>query len=472
MSPVTNPGGQPVAVSQRLGSGSVWNVSGGGQRRGSRFRYENFVLDADTGTVTLTYSLDGRFFNERVNLSPGPHLTRPDVRAAVRLIFLLSGISYYKTAAPPLIDFGEIALTDRERDFMRTYYVDGLAEFAYKNELDLSTLVLEASTRSAAPVTAVGAGSGRPLVPFGGGIDSIVVAEQVRRRHPELALFIASRAGDRFAAIEAPAKTTGLPVLRAERELDGQVLRSQELGFLNGHVPVTGILSSLAIATALLDGRDAVVMSNEWSASSGTLEVDGRVINHQWSKSYEFERTFREVLSESVAGLEYFSALRPYSELWVAQRMAGLLDYHLVFRSCNRAFALDPGSRLDRWCGQCDKCCFINLILAPFVDRQRLEQVFHGDEPLANRHLQDRFLSLLGDPALVKPFECVGDEGECRVAVLLAADRPDRGGTTMLQDLADGVRADGRPVGSPDGLLQPLGPHFIPDDYAARDLLG
>lgn len=442
-------------------------------QRGERFRYEGWALDPVSGELRCTYSLDGRSFTERIVFdTDGARLASPEVAAAARLAFLLAGVSYYKTGAPPVVDLGETAVTDAERAFLRSYYVDGLAEFAYKNDLDLSDLVIEGPSRTAAPVEVEGAGSGRPLVPFGGGIDSIVVVEATRRRHPDLALFVASRAGDRFAAIEQAAAVTGLPVLRADREIDPLVLRSHELGLLNGHVPVTGILSALAVTTALLDGRDAVVMSNEWSASSGTVEVDGRVINHQWSKSLPFEQGFRAMVAQSLTGFEYFSALRPYSELWVAQRLAALPDYHLSFRSCNRSFTIDSGRRLDRWCGACDKCCFIDLILSPFLDRERLEQVFDGKEPLADPSLEPRFRSLLGDPELVKPFECVGDEGECRSAVLLAADRPDRAGTALLQALADGVRRDGRPLPSPESLLRPVGAHFIPDDHAEPDLLG
>src|SRR5690242_18810876 len=108
---------------------------------------------------------------------------------------------------------------------------------------------------------------------------------------------------------------------------------------------------------AVLDGRDAVVMSNEWSASIPTLEVDGRAVNHQYSKSAAFEAAFRTALA-GVGRVSYFSALRPFTELWVAQRFAGLTQYHRTFRSCNRAFHLDESLRLDHWCGRCDKCCF------------------------------------------------------------------------------------------------------------------
>lgn len=433
----------------------------------SAFRYEGFDLAPD-GQLTCRYSLGGRDFTERVSFGTGS--PDPAAQAAARWVFLLAGISYYKTGAPPLIDLGETAVSDGERDFLRTYYVEGLGEFAHKNALDLQNLQIEGPGISHTPV--IVSSSDRPLIPFGGGIDSVVVVEATRKRHPDSALFIASRAGDHFEAIEKAAAVTGLPIRRADREIDGQVLRSRELGFLNGHVPVTGILSAMAITAAVLDDRDAVVMSNEWSASSGTVEVGGRTINHQWSKSLEFEAGFRAALAETLVGVDYFSALRPYSELWVAQRFAGLSDYHPVFRSCNRSFHLDPAVRLDHWCGECDKCCFIDLILSPFLDRTMLEQVFGGAEPLAKQELEPRFVSLLGDSAETKPFECVGDAGECRAAVLLAAARPDRAIDSLLQRLAHLVRTDGRAVPDVKRLLRPMGAHFIDARHAEPDLLG
>jgi hypothetical protein len=149
-----------------------------------------------------------------------------------------------------------------------------------------------------------------------------------------------------------------------------------------------------------------------------------------------------------------------------------LPEYHPVFRSCNRAFHIDPAQRLDHWCGTCDKCCFIDLILAPFMDRAALSDVFDGKEPLDRPDLEPRFSSLLGDTALTKPFECVGDAGECRAAVLLAAARTDRADNPLLQRLAAQVHTDGRAVPNVTSLLRPLGPHFIDSAHAEPDLLG
>ena len=471
-------------------------------RRGQEFRYESYRLDPASGLLSCRYSLDGQAFEERITFSspgPVPRWDSPAVAAAARLVFLLAGVSYYKTAAPPVISMGGTALTPRERAFLRAFYLDGLGEFGYRNGIDLSGLRIEGPEAEQIPAAGTGpagtgpagpgpagpgpaqppaAGTRRALVPFGGGIDSIVTVELVRD-HADVALFVVSRPGDYFDAIEQPAAVTGLPVIRADREIDPQLLRSRELGFLNGHVPVTGIISAIAVMAAALDGRDAVVMSNEWSASVPTMQAGDRAVNHQYSKSAAFEAAFRGVLAETSARLpqgpgaaampDYFSALRPRTELWIAARFARLQRYHSTFRSCNRAFHIDRARRLDHWCGQCDKCCFIDLILAPFLPAAELGTIFGGREPLADPALAGRFRSLLGDVDLSKPFECVGEVNECRAALLLADERADRAGFPLLHELAAEVRAlPGRP--STEGLLQPVGEHFIPVPYAEEFL--
>ncbi|MGE5131634.1 MAG: endonuclease domain-containing protein [Gemmatimonadota bacterium] len=436
---------------------------------GSSFRYTGFSLDPGAGLLTCRYALGDREFTEKVSFATGPGWAGPAARQAARLVFLLAGVSYYKTAAPEVIDLGDTPVTGAEREFLRTFYLDGLGEFGYRNGLDLSGLRITGGgpAPGPAPLSAPPRGI---LIPFGGGIDSIVTVETMRRS-TDAALFVMSRPGDRFGAIERPAAVTGLPVVRAGREIDPQLLRSKELGFLNGHVPVTGILSAIAVMAAVLDGRDTVVMSNEWSASIPTIEAGGRAINHQYSKSAAFETAFRQVLGGAFGGqVTYFSALRPFTELWVAQKFAALTQYHDTFRSCNRAFHIDPAKRLDHWCGQCDKCCFIDLILAPFVPAADLRRIFAGAEPLADPSLAGKFRALLGTLPDAKPFECVGEVNECRAAAVLAGQRPDRAGTPLLHLLAAELPAGDSP---PDAaaLLRPVGEHAIPDAYATDDLL-
>ena len=442
--------------------------------RGEVFRYRDYAVDAERGVLSLRYELDGREFTERVTLSPGARWHTEEARAAARLVFLLSGVSYYKTAAPPVIDFGETALTGTEEAFLREFYLQGLAEFAYRNNLDLTPLSLQAQRTPDQPPAPPPTPPGplRALVPFGGGIDSIVTVEQVRQQ-ADVALFVVSRPADRFDAIEQPAAVTGRPVVRAEREIDPQLLRSAELGFLNGHVPVTGILSAIAVLAAVLEDRDAVVMSNEWSASVPTLEFDGRPVNHQFSKSEEFEAAFRGVLANQGSRQarnpdlpDYFSWLRDRTELWVGERFAALGPYHASFRSCNKAFYTERARRFAHWCGQCDKCAFIDLILAPFLPAEALRQIFAvSGEPLEDPALKPKFRSLLGAGA--KPFECVGEVTECRAAVLLAARREDRAGSGLLQELAAEVASwpDAPSEAETAAMFRPVGRNFIPDRY-------
>jgi hypothetical protein len=443
--------------------------------RGSVFRYREYAVDAERGVLTCRYELDGREFTERVTLPPGGQWHTEQARAAARLVFLLSGVSYYKTAAPPVIDLGTTALTAAEEAFLREFYLQGLAEFAYRNNLALTPLRLEARSAgpggTTPPDPPAHGGAARPpippraLVPFGGGIDSIVTVEQVRQQ-ADVALFIVSRPADRFDAIEQSAAVTGLPVVRAEREIDPQLLRSAEFGFLNGHVPVTGILSAIAVLAAVLTGRDAVVMSNEWSASIPTLEFDGHPVNHQFSKSEEFEAAFRGVLADQGSAPEYFSWLRDRTELWVGREFAALTQYHDSFRSCNKAFYTERSRRFAYWCGQCDKCCFIDLILAPFLPAETLRRIFAvAGEPLDDPGLAAKFRSLLGAGA--KPFECVGEVTECRAAVLLAARRDDRTDSGLLQELAAEVASwpDSPSQAETAAMLEPVGRNFIPDRY-------
>ena len=435
-----------------------------------RFRYDGFAIDTADSVVACRYATPDHTFTERFAFQSGGDWTDPAVLAAVRILYLLAGVSYYKTTAARVIDLGDLETTAPERDFLRTFYVNGLGEFAYRNGLDLRALRVEGPDADIVQPVDFAPAPGRPLIPFGGGIDSIVTVAALAPDHPDAALCVVEPPGSRFAAIEEAAAVTGLPVTRIERTIDPLVRRSAELEFLNGHVPVTAVITSAVLVAAVLDRRDAVVLSNEWSASVPTLVVDGLAVNHQWSKGEEFEQAFGEVVSAALGpDLSVFSFLRPRTELWVAQQFARLPDYHRTFRSCNRAFHQSPAERLDHWCGRCDKCCFVDLVLAPFMDRTELEAVFAGDEPLQNPANEERFRTLLGLGTGIKPFECVGDTDECRGALVLAAQRDDRSSNVLLTrlraELSDAAPAD------PTVLLRPRGSHRIPDRYAPPDLL-
>src|SRR5262249_27548733 len=140
----------------------------------------SFTVEPDVGLLRMQYSLDGWQFEETLHLPdvPAARWSDPAVTSGARLVFLLAGVSYYKAAAPPRIDLGAHGVTDTERDFLRSFYLDGLGEYAFENGLDLSGLRLEGGGAPSPWPAPFAPPAGRPLVPFGGGIDSIVTVEQ------------------------------------------------------------------------------------------------------------------------------------------------------------------------------------------------------------------------------------------------------------------------------------------------------
>jgi len=419
--------------------------------RADTFRYVG--LDVEVDRLVGRYELDGRHFREVVQFEGVGDLRDEVTRAVATLWYLVAGLSYYKTGSPRRLDLGTTPVGPRGRDLLRGAIIDGLGEFAYRNDLDLIDIQLVGGV-DAAPSTAV-LDPNRVLTPFGGGIDSIVTVETLA---PELdqALFVVSPTRGRFDALEAAAAVTGRPVVRASRALDPSLLEGDP-SFLRGHVPVTAMVTMLAAVAAVATGRGGVVMSNEHSASVPNLEWRGRRVNHQWSKSWDAEVLIGDAVAEVVGpSLTVASFLRDRSELWVARRFSELAQYHHVFRSCNRAFAQDPASRATTWCGECDKCLFINLVLAPYLPRPALRAIF-GSEPLAAPAHLDQLRTLVGLGADHKPFECVGDPDESVRALHLVAAREDWIDVGHVVELADSVdpTVDGDPYAT-------LGPSRVP----------
>jgi hypothetical protein len=299
----------------------------------------------------------------------------------------------------------------------------------------------------------------RTLVPIGGGKDSLVSVEMLKSAHePATAVWI----GD-SALIAACAQRTGLPTLNLKRTLAPELFEYNRLGALNGHVPVTAINSAILLCAAIRYGYDAIAFSNEHSASVATLEYDGRPVNHQWSKGLDFERALRDYTKSHIAAdLDYFSLLRPWSELAVTREFARRTQYDDVFSSCNRNFRIRAARPSDRWCGQCPKCHFVFLALAPFVAKPRLLAIF-------GRNLLDDGALAPGFDALLefrghKPFECVGEGRESRAAMHALTQRPEWAEDALVARFASQI-APLLDRGELDlmPLLLPSTEHFLPE---------
>ncbi len=446
-------------------------MSSSDPRQAHAFRFVGCDYDAASTTASLRYAFDdGAELVERIVFPDAPALPREREAAfasALRLLHLVAGVSYYKAGVPEHIVVDGAALDADSAGFLDEIYRHGLAEFAYQNafhklgidlrericfpaidrisraggdaepfkssgELDSRVrgndvqrdrggddesekTALKSALHENAGMAATAPALGLPrrtLVPIGGGKDSLVSVEMCKRiNEPATAVWI----GD-SALIAACAARTGLPLLNIQRKLAPELFDYNRAGAWNGHVPVTAINSAILICAAILYGFDAIAFSNERSASSATLEYDGQQINHQWSKGLVFERSLRaHVLKHIACDLDYFSLLRPWSEVAVAHAFAKATHYDDVFSSCNRNFRILGAHPADRWCGQCPKCHFVFLALAPFVAKPRLLRIF-------GRNLLDDCALAPGFDALLeyrdhKPFECVGEGRESRAAM-------------------------------------------------------
>jgi len=379
------------------------------------------------GVAELVYALDdGPELVERVRFPQAPPLAperRAAFAAALRLLHLVAGISYYKAAVPPVIEVVDGVLDDATADLLEALYVHGLAEFAYRNGLDLHGKVVfpraSASERPSAAAPALHLPR-RTLVPIGGGKDSLVVIEALKSIGADATVAWVGTS----PLIAACAERTGLPLLNIGRELAPELFELNRLGAWNGHIPVTAVNSAILVLAAVLYGYDAVSFANERSASAATLEYAGQQVNHQWSKGYAFEQLLGVWVHAHVAAdLDYCSLLRPFSELAVTRAFARLTPYFDVFSSCNRNFKLLGPKPADRWCGCCPKCHFVFLALAPFLPKPRLLSIF-GRNLLDDEALAPGFDALL-EYHEHKPFECVGEAAEARAAMAALANRPE-----------------------------------------------
>lgn len=427
------------------------------------FRFAACSIDEASATVTLDYRLEGDQpveFRETVRFDgaswPTDAARREALRRLARLLHLFAGVSYYKTAVPPrmLLDGtdadGPGDLSPALRRLLDQVYTLGLGEFAYRNRIDVRERVRFPEAVAGAPSAPVALpATGRTLVPIGGGKDSVVALEVVQRAGRDAVCFSVGRAEPIVRCVAA----TGLPHAVAVRTLSPNIGAVNAAGALNGHVPVTAVVSTIAMMTAILHGADAVAMANERSASEGNLIWNGLDVNHQWSKGAAFEREVRAVIEGEVAtGLDYRSVLRPASELAIARAFSRLTRFHDCFTSCNTVFRLDPARRNSQWCGDCPKCRFVFLALAPYLDPAALQGIF-GVDMLDEPEQYDGFCDLAGLREH-KPFECVGEEAESLVAMRLIAARPEWAGHAVVRRLV-AEQLDGNPA-TPDQMAAPF----------------
>ncbi|HEY4946606.1 MAG TPA: hypothetical protein VII19_01830 [Acidimicrobiales bacterium] len=428
------------------------------------FRVLDRSFDRASRTLSLGYALDDVVsFTETITFETPPGAEggtdATGFDRALLHLHIAAGTSYYKAAAPPVILLEHEGLTAAELEFHRSLYDHGLREFAVANGLPVPRAV-EIEQRSTAVEPPRPTDPRRPgglLVPIGGGKDSMVLIEAVRDLAPRL-----------FAVNPHPlvlelARQTGLELIVVRRRLSPELAALNRAGALNGHVPITAIVSLVAVAGSFLYGYDTIAMAVERSASEETVVVGGVPVNHQYSKSLDFEHLLQGLIAGTIdPGLIYGSALRPYSELAIARTFAGLTGYHATFCSCNTVFRQSAGAD-DGWCGDCPKCRFVALMLAPFLSPEAVTAII-GRDLFADPLQVAGFAALMSDRD--KPFECVGERRESAAAMRVLNGLPPWRETVVVSSLGR-VAADMVSDREVTALLTPDSALAFPDPEVA-----
>jgi hypothetical protein len=425
----------------------------------AEFVFAGYSWRPERGELTLNYRLDGLPMAERFlfPIKQDPSSDLPvHMRAAFDLLHWTAGISYWKAGCPQRVLFEGNAPDQWQADWLNRLYSRGLAEFAYRQDLPVSRLQVFSSSMvrpSSAPAVGL---DDQLLVPMGGGKDSLVAWSRLNR----MGRVAATVQVGQSALIAQVAQRTGSVHLQISRTMDSKLGDLNRAGAFNGHVPITAINSAVLIVMALLGGHGGAAFANERSADEPTrIRASGEAVNHQFSKSMEFELMLDEWIRRYIASdLRVFSLLRRDRELAICRAFAELEQFHDVFSSCNRNFHLD-GPRTTRWCGNCPKCRFVFLGLAPFVLPEKLSAIFGADLLADSQQISGfgELLALTGD----KPFECVGEINEARSAIKALSEQPSWRDHVVVQALAS--RLAGVEVAGLEELCQPVGPHLIPE---------
>ena len=383
-----------------------------------RFIYKDYKIFEDENKICIEYDFEIENlvkFNPNIEILKKEFVFKDINTSAVKnMVFslgMIEAISYFKATCSPQFVIKCGFLDEYQRNWFRKLFYLGLGEFRFVNNINIEeeNFIEFISEGEALEVEPLNDNLEGILIPVGGGKDSNVTLELLKDYKEKSLAF---RIGKNEVSTNC-ANAAGFgdeKIVEVKRTIDKNLIELNKNGFLNGHTPFSAMVAFLTYLCSYLLGKKYVALSNE--ASANESNVDGENINHQYSKTIEFENDFREYAAKYLkADVEYFSLLRPISELQIAMLFSREEKYHKIFKSCN------VGSKEEKWkwCCDCPKCLFVYTILSPFLYKEKLVEIF-GQDLYEKESLLKTFIELCGYGE-TKPFECVGTYSEIRYAI-------------------------------------------------------
>jgi len=345
-------------------------------------------------------------------------------------LHLALGISYYKLFPTKTLEIKSWYLDDDQIEFWEKFYINGLGEFFITNNIDPNGLVKFVNAGSAVSIEELTIRNNyiessknfiewKSLLLWWGGKDSIV-SYSILKNKKKLDLFVFGKID---SIKEKTSEITGEKVLLVKRTLSKNIFTLNKQWYYNGHVPITGIIAFVTFVVGYRYWYSNIILSNEASASESNTDWKWISVNHQYSKSLEFEQDLLHYSQNYISKwIKYFSLLRGMYEYKIASIFAQQKEFFQEFSSCNWNFKItnlpparggypkgERGKKL--WCCECEKCAFVYLILSPFLEEKELINIF-WENLFEKESLVKTFRELIWLEKY-KPFECVWTYEEC-----------------------------------------------------------
>jgi UDP-N-acetyl-alpha-D-muramoyl-L-alanyl-L-glutamate epimerase len=433
------------------------------RRKYPTFRYERFQIDKTPTIATARFHFSvppDIAFTPEVHfeaVKPGWYSVPEEfLNNAVFHLGLIEAFSYWKATVSPTIDVLAGPMSEQQVEWWEDLLINGMGEFFYRNDIDFTAedfvKIVPAKNSTASGYS--GALPRRSLLTIGGGRDSALAAGLFRDSgHP----FTCMMLNPSSAARNIASRVTSAEPVVIRRTICPELLELNRRGFLNGHTPFSAYLAFLGVVGLLLYGYSNVIVANERSSDEGNVRYRGKNINHQYSKSFRFERAFDEYLQKHlVTSGRYFSYVRPLYELQIGKMFSNFPAFFELFKSCNR-------NRSDSWCGRCPKCLSVFLTTYPFVPRSALVKIF-GTDLFETEENITIVRELAGFE--VKPFECVATTAEIIGALALSISkvRASEGPLPPVLGWAAENITGTADTSNATAILASYGPHRIPQD--------
>ncbi len=385
------------------------------------FIYDSYEIEELENTTKITYNF---IVPSLTQYKPTLEVKKFKIDSFTKnLIFhigLVELVSYWKATCSKNVIIKAGYINKEQIEFFKKLYFYGLGELFYTNGItpnydDFINIKCELEEQNIEIPNYVGNGN---LIPIGGGKDSNVTLEIMKSDFEDNLCFIINPKQVTLSCAQT-AGYSNEKIVTVKRTIDKNLIELNKQGFINGHTPFSALVAFLSYFNAYITGKKYILLSNESSANESN--VDGTKINHQYSKTYEFECDFNEYTKKYFKiDIKYFSLLRPLSEYQIAMLFSNYEKYHEIFKSCNVGSKKEPW----HWCCSCPKCLFVYIILSPFLYKEKLIRIF-GEDLFEKEDLLDTFIELTGY-GKTKPFECVGTYEEVRYAITKTISKLDK----------------------------------------------